>query len=548
MPGSWIVIVTVGILVAALRKKLRRNAAWRRAAVELGLGFDESFFSPPRLRGRVRGYEVTVDVENDRAGKGVSVRVGGRGLLPSELLLTREGWGSRLVRSIRGGEDLVTGDPLFDREVFVQGPSADTLARLDARARRHIRTALAVPMTKVEGGQIVREKDLGGTSDIVRQVEELVSLAECLRLTQEVPDKLAHNVEHEVMPEVRLSNLRRLQSMPSHPAAERASRAACEDADPRLRLEGALHLGEDGFTILAALVDTADGGSHRSPRPAMGLPVRIQALRHLVQRFDAARVAPIIRRQLQIGTPRLLEVAIEGVGALRLASLLPDLRAKIPEADEAVALAILEAVTRIADETVEADLLQLLDHGSPRVQERSAAALGTHGTVYAIPALRESVAGSSTRAFRRTVQRAIQSIQERLEGAEPGQLAVANDATARAGALSLAPSAGGGELALAEEGPFLGPDLTQPHRGADRGDPSSSAGTRATGAQTASTKQARTRRSGRVTIPPRKRSRSRDRFCLPPRPPKSAGGESPTATSSSTPSTSSTSSTSALKR
>lgn len=467
MPGNWIVIVTIGILVAALRKKLRRNAAWRRAAVELGLGFDESFFSPPRLRGRVRGYEVTVDVENDRAGKGVSVRVGGHGLLPSELFLTREGWGSRLVKSIRGGEDLVTGDPLFDREVFVQGPSADTLARLDARARRQIRAALAVPMTKVEGGQIVRERDLGGTSDVVRQIEELVSLAECLRLTREVPDKLAHNVEHEVVPEVRLSNLRRLQSMPSHPAAERASRAACEDADPRLRLEGAMHLGEDGFNVLAALVDTTDDGSHRSPRPDMRLPVRIQALRHLVQRFDASRVAPIIRRQLEIGTPRLLEAAIEGAGRLRLTSLLPDLRAKIPEADEAVALAITEAVTRIADDTAEPDLLRLLDHGSPRVQERSAEALGAHGTVHAIPALRERAAGSSTRTLRRAAQRAIQSIQERLEGAEPGQLAVTNDATARAGALSLAPGAEGGELALAEGGPFRGLDRTQPHRGVD---------------------------------------------------------------------------------
>jgi len=98
MPGNWIFIVAVGVLVGALRQKARRSAAWRRAAVELGLGFDESLFSPPRLSGRVRGYEVAVDVEKNRAGKGVSVRVGGHGLLPGELLITREGWGSRLVK------------------------------------------------------------------------------------------------------------------------------------------------------------------------------------------------------------------------------------------------------------------------------------------------------------------------------------------------------------------------------------------------------------------------------------------------------------------
>jgi hypothetical protein len=456
--GLWIAIAVGLVLVGGLglcagpfaRHEDRVEHAWRQAAVDLGLILDES---PYKLSGRVRDWKVEVGrLEGEKSG--VATRVSNRRLLPSSVVLVRESTSSSLVKSIRSREDLLTGDPFFDREVFVGGPPAETLARLDADERRKVRAALAVRSTKIEGGEIVREllRELSDSTHLVRQVEGLVAAADALCLEKDVPDELAENVECEVIPEVRLQNLRALLRVPSHPAATRASRVACGDRDPRLRLEGATLLGDEGFPVLAALIDPPEA-SEGNARSQVPIAIRVEALRRLVTRCDAARVSPILRRQIETGTNRLLEAAIEGAGKLRVVSPLPDLRKRIAGADEEVALAITTAVSEIGDPSADVDLLQLLGHGSSRVREHAAKALGEHGSVRAVPALRELLAGSTAqRGLQRAAERAIRRIQERLEGAEAGQVALVDGTTARTGALSLA-GGQGGEVALADAGP-----------------------------------------------------------------------------------------------
>ena len=456
MSGLLTTVLTIGVAAAMLLLfKARVDAAWRQAAVELGLPLMGALFSAHRLSGTVKGWRVKIGPVQGGEMSGTTIRVWNECLLPSSLLLKGEGAGSRLVKSIHGREDLLTGDAHFDRDIYVDGFPADTLARLDSKARRQVRVTLAVRNTKIEGGQIVRPLAgvLTDAGYLVRQVEELVALAESLRLTRDVPDQLAHNVEHEPNAEVRLRNLRAAQGMPSLFAATgatRASRVACNDQDPRLRLEGAIHLDDDeGFPVLAELVDPADT-SGAGPQSRVPMAIRVQALRHLVEYFDGERIVPILQRQFEIGTPRLVEAAIRGARQRQLIPLLPDLRKRIAGADEEVALAIATAVSDIGDRSAEADLLQLLEHDSARVQEQAARGLGEHGSVRAVPALRERLLrASAQRALRRSVERAIQRIQERLEGAEAGQLTLANAAQARIGALSLA-GGQGGEVALVD--------------------------------------------------------------------------------------------------
>jgi HEAT repeat protein len=165
--------------------------------------------------------------------------------------------------------------------------------------------------------------------------------------------------------------------------------------------------------------------------------LRVRAVQQLAQGSWAERSASVLQALLSRSSEpkELLLAAVDGLGRLRHAAAVPHLLEIAEEAGSTLTEAIAGALGDIGDASAEPGLIALLAAGDSPVQVAAAGALGRIGTAAAVEPLLEMTRGRASRTLKQEAKEAITSIQERLTGAEVGQLSVAEVADLE-GALS----------------------------------------------------------------------------------------------------------------
>jgi len=392
-----IVLLVIGLiiwsLVYASQKKRARLAAWKAIAAEFGFQMDRSEF----MHGPVDGFEVTADIYVVGSGKNRSTytRVRVEGGLTMELVLGSEGFISSLL-----GSDIVTGDSRFDSAVRVRGSEATAVALLDADTREVVSQAVA---RRWEFGSGTWTYKIGGSggAEIREQIIIGLDLARLFREDQsKVAQRLAERVTSDPSAAVRKRALELLlANYAKAPETPEALRKASGDPSDALVLIAARSLSDIDLLGRLAAGDTT--------QPTL----RIEALE-----------AMVARDPLHAATRRIVASWVDPT------SPPPKL----------FALVGLRALATVPHPNAEAVLLHTLAIDDDDLQLESIVALGSVGTIDAVPALIPHRDKLLAFRLKGAAKDTILAIQARATGADAGALALAEE---------------GGGLALTQRSP-----------------------------------------------------------------------------------------------
>lgn len=415
---------------------------WSIAARRLGLTSGTNPQSArPYVRGSLHGFVVAVQLE---PADGVMSDV-------DEVRIRVTPVGVRIELRPRdevpNAPSLQSGDPAFDRELFVKGSEAFVRAALDVETRRRL--------TKMRGRLSIRGGDLlfvptrqPSAWQLESILGDLTTLAQRLAFgADEVTARLAVNASSDPVVGVRLDNLRCLVgAFPTSREARETVRAALEDEDASVRALAAELAGVEGQGTLEALVADAD----------LDVGIRVGAFHLALPRVDAERRVDLVVALASPYDPITAVAQCEAVQAHALVDLAPSVVQLLVAEDESVRVSAARAVTAIGDVTATPRLIALLelDDASGDLLVAACEALGAVGTIEAIPALRTHadrwLAGGRVRSAAAT---AIDSIRSRGVGAEGGRLSVVDGDEAQGG---LSVSADGGSVSVVDGGGHLG--------------------------------------------------------------------------------------------
>jgi len=269
----------------------------------------------------------------------------------------------------------------FDVRISVEGPEATSLALLDADARAALREFVSPHTGQIERGEVIIE-----TTDVVAELEELVSLVD-RALT------IAHHL-----------------SIPRDAVPERLANIALTDPNRKCRVRAfAVLLEKFGDT------DEANSAIRAVLASAGDHPPKNQLL-------------------------AAMRLGDEGLEHLRRLSRFRD-----PE----LAPGACEALARRGDESAHARLVEMLGDGALEMRRAAVEALGQAGTVAAVEPLLDCAASAPLiggAELRKEAKVAVAKIQSRLGGVDPGRVSLVE--SGMEGALSVAADSGG--LAIVE--------------------------------------------------------------------------------------------------
>jgi HEAT repeat protein len=434
--GALLVILALVLVlvlpgVVTMRDVRRTAQAWKQAANELGLKCEKVGTWPVfdwRIRGEIDGLAVTVEKMQSGRKPAMLIQVDGRGLVPRGLVVHREGEWASLKKMVQG-EDITTGDAIFDSWVYVQGDEAEALAVLTKPARRAVEDFLdTMSRARVRGGVVeCSGQGLGETSEqLVTPVKEAVKVARLLSLDQATPAaRLNHNALRDPNRRVRLRNLEVLvRKYAGKRFTLNALRGALKSSDPEARLFALRELGPESVEFMLP-VATEDQDPH----------VRAEALRHLGS-FAGERLWPTIEIALRNPHEEVRRAAILAAATTDHVAMVPRIIDQANDAYPVTAEAVAWALGELGDPAAEPALAKLLARDSVEVRRAAATALGLVGTVTAIAPLLASGEGTFTDGeLKRAASRAVASIRSRLGNVDAGRLSLVEQ---QAGALSLA--------------------------------------------------------------------------------------------------------------
>ncbi len=430
---SLAVALSAAYLVNAFRRQ-KQIRAWERAARHVQLSdvlvSEGGFFDGSRLEGETGALHVRM--ERYRRGKshyGTRIVVSGLGHGTGGLSLRHEGLTTAFEKTFVGEREIEVGDPSFDDQVFVQGRAPMAFAVLGPEVRGPLARLLAgrVPIGSGEPVSVsasladdrlevcVRESGFfNANRELLPAIlERVLEVARTLSVGDDLPARIAANIEREPSDGVRLKALATLaREFPHHRATLERLRAALQDRSDEVRLRAASALGEEGR---ATLIEILTRGAEDSPVA--------RAVAALGEHLPAELAEATLRRALAAGVRR-----------------------------ETV-LACLEHLRAHGRPEAEALVLEALRQEDGAVVAAAARALGRIGTVAAVAPLLEVGGGG-----RGVCRQAVAEIQSRLPGAGAGQLSIA---AGEAGELSLA-DADPGRLSLAEPEPAPAAPLPRP--------------------------------------------------------------------------------------
>ena len=462
-------LATVGIVAPYLlfrserssRKALRTSfAAGLDAARELGLVLESRSTSRLAAAGTCGPYSVAISYETvyvQRTGEEVASELGllnfwREGVEPIEALRLRVS-GGRVPTGMSFtperdfGDDVLTGDSLFDEVVEARGEPSVVLALLDEGVRRRIRGFIA------EGGRIEDGELAYQAPALLLSIDVPSALRKTLELARDLGsvgggslrDRLARNARWDPVPGVRLWNLLQLQERFAATAeAVEASRSGLGDTSPWVRLSAARFLRNEAMAVLRDLVRD----------PAAPDQAAAEAVTLLAGRASVADVGPLLVGALKARRGEARREAIVQLGRLQFRPAVGPLIVLLGTSDARTAAGAAHALGSIGDASAEAALLQAVGAEARELRISAAWALGTLGTVGSVEPLLELLERRRLDAeSRHALRECIGAIQSRRVGAGAGHLSIAEDA-AEAGRLSLAtPSPGAGDLSLAPVAP-----------------------------------------------------------------------------------------------
>lgn len=438
------------VVKAALDSQKKTRAEWDTAAAALGLRRVERVFpAVSAIEGQVDGLPVSV---KGYGGKGART-VYQVGVPFTSLRLTREGITSAIGRLV-SGEDVQTGDSVFDDKALLRGDAAELRALFDAETRAAALAVFALGGWVGDGKIKIQQNGLQRSGErIEASLRAQLHLAQRLAESDKTPawKRLAAICIGDPLPQVRQNALASLialeaRTSPSRvadavshmledPAAEnRLFAATCghadvtrarrviatlawdPDTDDVTRASGLAALGTlDGVDRADELLDTLlDGGDHS----------RLAAVGALVRRGCAPS--------------RVTKLATHAHGPTRVA--------------------VANALGVIGDSSVQPLLLSMLEDPAEQVRVAAVRALGEVADVGAVEKLLPLIPGFFGGDLKLAAEDAVSRIQSRASGAGAGQLSV-SDAPPAAGALS-AVVAEEGALSTADTSPRPAPRKT----------------------------------------------------------------------------------------
>lgn len=413
------------------------------------------------VTGSLDGLRVELGSYDAGGGvRGTRIVVRGMGHGPFGLTVRPESVGKAFERVFDGGE-YELGDPAFDAVAYVQGDPSIARAVLGIPARKGLAELLRGRLGPPgPGGETLEvSASLAGdalTVEIPREAKSgaaflpaalgsLAALAKDLVLSGDAPARIAANLPAEEPAGVRLGHVKLLaREFPDLPVTRDALRAACRDADARVRLEAAEALGEEGRETLLGVASAEDAREEDATRAVETLGRRLppaDAARLLDSALGASRFRLARACVTALGLAEGIDPGSEAAAALERALLSPV---------EEVAAAAARSLASADVVSSETGLVGALGHAEADVRLAAAEALGRVGTIAAVAPLQEcGAAHALDLSLRRATRQAIGEIQSRAPGASPGQLSLA---AASAGQVSLAPEGEEGRLSLPPHG------------------------------------------------------------------------------------------------
>lgn len=351
----------------------------------------------------------------------------------------------RFDRERGDGDDVFTGDSLFDDNVDVRGEPSVVLARFDKALRDSARQFVLLGGSLKAGRLALSGFPVASALEIPRVVRSALDVAQKLSDTDGggVCARLGRNVEQDPLSGVRLWNLLQLQEQfAATPEAERASRTALVDKSVWVRLSAARFLKNDGIAVLRALVEDRE-----SPDDAAS-----EALEVLAHRLPIAEAGPLLLKMLKHRSKETRRQAVKQLGRLQYGPAISSLIVVLERSNPRTAAAAATALGMIGGPAGEAALLKAMNDDARELRLAATRALGAIGSVRAVePLLAHLEAFRLDAESRQALREAVSAIQSRLAGAGAGQLSIATEPS-ESGRLSLAePTAGPGAVSFVEK-------------------------------------------------------------------------------------------------
>ena len=342
------------------------------------------------------------------------------------------------------GDDVLTGDTVFDDLVEVRGEPCILLALLDREIREMVSEFIRLG-GRLEAGRLVcYARTLSSPGELVRGLRLGLWLARELSSPGGgVCERLARNAKSDSLPGVRLWNLLQLhEQFPETREAREASQEDLKDASPWVRLAAVRFLKDEGLEVL----------EHLAQDRAVPDSAAVEAVALLAARCPAERAGPLLLTALKKHSGEARRQAVEELGRIRYQPARGPLIVLVECADPrtgAAAAAALAALGVLGDVTAETTLLKAIESDARELTLAAVRALRTLGSAASVePLLAFLGSRHHDPEIRYWIQDAVGAIQSRLAGAEAGQLSLA-PATPGSGWLSVAPpDAGHGLLSL----------------------------------------------------------------------------------------------------
>jgi hypothetical protein len=342
------------------------------------------------------------------------------------------------------GDDVLTGDTVFDDMVEVRGEPSILLALLDHEIRRKVGDLIRLGGF-LEGGR------LGSWAPATFDPGELVRpLRLSLWLAREmsspgggVCERLAGNATTDPHSGVRLWNLLQLHDQfPETKSTREASQVDLKDPSPWVRLAAARFLKDEGLEAL----------EHLALDRAVPESAAAEAVALVAARCPAAHAGPLLLTALKTHSGAARRQAVEELGRIRYVPARGALIVLLENADPQTAGGAAAALAAMGEATAEGPLLKAMESDARELRLAAVRALATVGTAAAVEPLLVFLAGRRLDGeSRQQIRDAVAAIQSRLAGAGAGQLSLAA-APAGGGWLSVAaPGAGEGQLSLARD-------------------------------------------------------------------------------------------------
>jgi HEAT repeat protein len=416
------------MLIVSIAVKSMPGEYLKQAAGRLGIELsNEPHYRDREVTGTLEGFGIRFG--HDKTGYYCEIL--GMGKIPEGLKLAAN---QRTTRHFT--RDILIGDPYFDDQVEIGGSEVVALAVLDRGTRNLVLNDVVGCGAVVDNGGIFFQKQ--GISDVEAAVPQLLKLARKLMLDeQEAAARLARNAVTDTSTEVRLNNLRLLQTRYRGSEALRRANLQALAGTGELCLTAAIDMGRDGLDTIRRIAMSESEASR----------LRVRAIEHLTETAPAEQATTMLIKLLDTVAVAVRQAAIAGLGELRHSAAVDLLEAQVTDADAGTVAVIANALAKMKVAAAEPVLVQLLAHESRQARSatvRALASIGTRAAVEPLLALTDVLIPSG---LSRDAEKAIARIQSRLPEAARGELSLA-ELGEQEGGLSPAGAADDGSLSL----------------------------------------------------------------------------------------------------